>query len=66
MLCRAVPCYLRLLAEEDNAGGPGPVSQAAGDQGQELYTAGAVEAEGFKGKFNQYLIRKVSSVLTWP
>lgn len=52
-------CCRRLLAEEDDAGGPGPLSQAAGDEGQELYTAGAVEAEGFKGKFNQYLIRKV-------
>ena len=56
--CRAVAA-LRLLAEEDDAAGPGPISAAAGPDGQELYTAGAVESEGFKGKFNQYLIRKV-------
>lgn len=55
-----VMCVCRLLAEEDDAAGPGPVSQAAGEEGQELYQPGAVEAEGFKGKFNQYLIRKVS------
>jgi len=53
----------RLLAEEDDAAGPGPISQAAGEEGQELYQAGAVEAEGFKGKFNQYLIRKVGGWL---
>jgi hypothetical protein len=49
----------RLLAEEDDAAGPGPISRAAGEEGEELYQAGAVESEGFKGKFNQYLIRKV-------
>lgn len=60
LLARSVDEYLhRLLAEEDDAAGPGPISQAAGEEGQELYQAGAVEAEGFKGKFNQYLIRKV-------
>ncbi len=59
--CNCAGCLVcRLLAEEDDAAGPGPISRAAGEEGQELYQAGAVEAEGFKGKFNQYLIRKVS------
>jgi hypothetical protein len=53
----------RLLAEEDDAAGPGPISRAAGEEGEELYQAGAVEAEGFKGKFNQYLIRKVRTAV---
>jgi hypothetical protein len=56
----------RLLAEEEDAAGPGPISQAAGPDVQELYQAGAVESEGFKGKFNQYLIRKVSNQQTVP
>lgn len=61
-VCTCGVCFLRrLLAEEDDAAGPGPISQAAGEEGQELYQAGAVEAEGFKGKFNQYLIRKVGA-----
>jgi hypothetical protein len=53
-------CCRRLLAEEDVAAGPGPVSAAAGDDGAELYTAGGVEAAGFDAaKFNLYLVRKV-------
>jgi hypothetical protein len=34
------------------------VRDAAAEQGAELYTTGAVEAEGFKDKLNLYLIRK--------
>jgi hypothetical protein len=53
-------CSCRLLAEEDVAAGPGPISAAAGDDGAELYTAGGVEAAGFDAaKFNLYLVRKV-------
>jgi hypothetical protein len=55
-----VLCCRRLLAEEDVAAGPGPISAAAGDDGAELYTAGGVEAAGFDAaKFNLYLVRKV-------
>lgn len=61
----APPPQNRLLAEEDDAAGPGPISAAAGEEGAELYSPGAVEAEGFKGKFNQYLIRKVGGVWWW-
>jgi hypothetical protein len=58
LLCAALFC--RLLAEEDVAAGPGPISAAAGDDGAELYTAGGVEAAGFDAaKFNLYLVRKV-------
>ncbi|WIA18097.1 hypothetical protein OEZ85_009575 [Tetradesmus obliquus] len=61
LLARSVDEYLhRLLAEEDVAAGPGPISAAAGDDGAELYTAGGVEAAGFDAaKFNLYLVRKV-------
>eukprot|EP00878_Enallax_costatus_P032447 GHUV01035657.1.p1 GENE.GHUV01035657.1~~GHUV01035657.1.p1 ORF type:complete len:287 (+),score=54.57 GHUV01035657.1:112-972(+) len=61
LLARSVDEYLhRLLAEEDVSSGPGPVSAAAGDDGEELYTPGAIEAAGFdKQKFNLYIIRKV-------
>lgn len=59
--CRRPPAAAlrRLLAEEDVAGGPGPVSAAAGDDGAELYSPGGVEAAGFGGKLNLYIIRKV-------
>lgn len=61
LLCVCVPTRsCRLLAEEDVAAGPGPISAAAGDDGAELYTAGGVEAAGFDAaKFNLYLVRKV-------
>eukprot|EP00879_Flechtneria_rotunda_P027676 GHRR01029657.1.p1 GENE.GHRR01029657.1~~GHRR01029657.1.p1 ORF type:complete len:344 (+),score=121.23 GHRR01029657.1:363-1394(+) len=60
LLARSVDEYLhRLLAEEDVSGGPGLVSEAAGDDGAELYSPSGVEAAGFPGKLNLYLIRKV-------
>ncbi|KAF8061990.1 hypothetical protein HT031_004250 [Scenedesmus sp. PABB004] len=61
LLARSVDEYLhRLLAEEDVAAGPGAVSAAAGEAGEELYAPGGVEAAGFEpAKLNLYLIRKV-------
>eukprot|EP00775_Hariotina_reticulata_P005352 gene5352-5588_t len=57
---RSVDEYLhRLLAEEDFSSGPGQIREAAGDDGYDLYSPGGVEAAGFAGKLNLYLIRKV-------
>lgn len=43
----------RALAEEDVASGPGAVAEAAGQAGQQLYTAGTAQ-----GNLNAYLTRK--------
>lgn len=45
--------HCRALAAEDIASGPGVIAEAAGDAGQQLYTAGTA-----KDNLNAYLTRK--------
>ena len=58
MLARP-PLIARLLAEENAAGGPSPLADAAGAEGHELFKAGDIEAAGMAGKMQMFLIRKV-------
>eukprot|EP00798_Chlamydomonas_sp_ICE-L_P020266 gene20266-27020_t len=54
LIARSVDEYLhRMLAEEDEAAGPGgprPIAAAAGADGESLFKSGDIEAAGFEGK----------------
>lgn len=63
LVARSADEYLhRMLAEEDQEAGkdgPRPIATAAGPDGEAVFKAGDVEAAGFGGKMQVYIIRKI-------